>query len=33
MTDRDSPLGYIVFAACSTLFAWLYAIMSHLPAR
>jgi hypothetical protein len=33
MTDRASPMGYIVVAACSTLFVWLYAIMSHVPVR
>jgi hypothetical protein len=33
MTDRASPMGYVVFAACCSLFVWLYAIMSHLPVR
>ena len=33
MTDRANPMGYVVFAACISLFAWLYAIMNHLPVR
>jgi hypothetical protein len=31
MTDRASPVGYIVFAAFTSLFTWLYALLSHLP--
>ena len=31
MTDRASPVGYIVFAAFASAFAWLYALANHLP--
>ena len=31
MTDRGSPLGYVIFAAGASAFAWLYAIMNQLP--
>ena len=31
MTDRGSAMGYIVFAAFTSVFAWLYAMLNHLP--
>jgi hypothetical protein len=31
MTDRASPMGYIVFATFASAFVWLYAMMNHLP--
>ena len=31
MTDRAAPVGYIIFAAFASVFAWMYAVMNHLP--
>jgi hypothetical protein len=31
MTDRASPVGYVVFVVFASLFAWLYAMLNHLP--
>jgi len=31
MSDRASPIGYIIFAAFASLCAWGYALVTHLP--
>ena len=31
MTDRASPVGYVIFATFASTFALLYALMNQLP--
>jgi hypothetical protein len=33
MSDRGSPLGFILFAACASGLLWVYALLAHVPLR
>jgi hypothetical protein len=33
MTDRASPMGFILFTIFTSVLLWVYALIQHLPIR